>query len=102
LKDNLADEPSSTPSYTHTINPQKKGYTMNDKLLIIVRKNIISINKDIQKKQGKIGSHKMIALARLLSVYTKMKKMDKEEKKIVPQQSYYDQIEQGKIKMKQD
>jgi hypothetical protein len=102
LKDKLVDESSSTPSYTHTINPQKKGYTMNDKLLLIVRKNIISINKDIQKKQGKIGSHKMIALARLLSVYTKMKKMDKEEKMIVPQQSYYDQIEQGKIKMKQD
>lgn len=100
LKDKLAYEPSSTPSYTHTINPQKKGYTMNDKLLLIVRKNIISINKDIQKKQGKIGSHKMIALARLLSVYTKMKKMDKEEKKIVPQQGYYEQIEKGLVKMK--
>jgi len=100
LKDKLADESASTPSYTHTINPQKKGYTMNDKLLLIVRKNIISINKDIQKKQGKIGSHKMIALARLLSVYTKMKKMDKEEKKIVPQQSYYEQIEKGLVKMK--
>ena len=100
LKDNLVDESSSTPSYTHTINPQKKGYTMNDKLLLIVRKNIISINKDIQKKQGKIGSHKMIALARLLSVYTKMKKMDKEEKKIVPQQGYYEQIEKGLVKMK--
>ena len=70
----------------------------DDKLLLIVRKNIISINKDIQNKQGKIGSHKMIALARLLSVYTKMRKMDKEEK-IVPNQSYYEQIEQG-VKMK--
>ena len=100
LKDNLVDESSSTPSYTHTINPQKKGYTMNDKLLLIVRKNIISINKDIQKKDGKIGSHKMIALARLLSVYTKMQKMDKEEKMIVPQQGYYEQIEKGLVKMK--
>ena len=72
----------------------------DDKLLLIVRKNIISINKDIQNKQGKIGSHKMIALARLLSVYTKMKKMDKEEKKIVPQQGYYEQIEKGLVKMK--
>jgi hypothetical protein len=100
LKDKLVNESSSTPSYTHEQTTQRKDTTMEDKLLIIVRKNIISINKDIQKKQGKIGSHKMIALARLLSVYTKMKKMDKEEKKIVPQQGYYEQIEKGLVKMK--
>jgi hypothetical protein len=100
LKDKLADESSSTPSYAHKQTTQRKDTTMNDKLLILVRKNIISINKDIQKKQGKIGSHKMIALARLLSVYTKMQKMDKEEKKIVPQQGYYEQIEKGLVKMK--
>lgn len=71
---------------------------MEDKLLHQVRRNIIKINKQIESNQDNIGSGMIVALSRLLSIYHKMKKMDKEEK-IVPKQSFYEQIEQG-VKMR--
>lgn len=70
-----------------------------DKLLHQVRKNIIKINKQIESNQDEIGSGMIVALSRLLSIYHKMNRMN-ETKKIVPKQSYYEQIEKG-VKMKE-
>jgi hypothetical protein len=72
-----------------------------DKLLHQVKKNIIKINKQIESNQDNIGSGMIVALSRLLSIYHKMNRMN-ESKKDKPKQGYYEQIEKGLVKMKQD
>ena len=67
---------------------------MEDKLLHQVRRNIIKVTKQIEN-QDNIGSGYIVALSRLLSIYHKMKRLNEEEK-IVPKQSYYEQMENVK------
>lgn len=71
---------------------------MDDDLLLSVKKNIVKINRHISKKNGDVGSNKIVALSKLLNAYNRILKASpqKPEKK---SECYYDQMANGKIRM---
>lgn len=71
---------------------------MDDELLLSVKRNIVKINRFISKKNGDIGSNKIVALSRLLNAYNRILKASPEK----PQEKtdcYYDHVEKGTIRM---
>jgi len=71
---------------------------MDDELLCSVKKNIVKINRFISKKNGDVGSNKIVALSKLLNAYNRILKTSPNEpgKKT---ENYYDQMANGKIRM---
>ena len=71
---------------------------MDDDLLHSVKRNIVKINRFISKKNGDVGSNKIVALSKLLNAYNRILKASpvKPEKKT---ENYYDQMANGKIRM---
>ena len=69
------------------------------KLLDMVEKNLIKINKQIAKLNGDIGAHKMNSFAKLLNAYNRMA-INAASKEQQPKESYYEMMERGEIRMK--
>jgi hypothetical protein len=71
---------------------------MDDELLLSVKKNIVKINRFISKKNGDVGSNKIVALSKLLNSYNRILKASpvEAEKKT---DCYYDKVEAGTIRM---
>jgi hypothetical protein len=72
---------------------------MDDELLLSVKRNIVKINRFISKRNGDIGSNKIIALSKLLNAYNRILKASsqKPEKKT---ENYHSILERGGIQIK--